>query len=346
MPYSIGVDLGGTNLRVAAYSHEVGLIETISLPTRLELGSLAVVDDLCGAMKKLIAQYSQGMELAGIGIGLPGPLELPVGRVHSPPNLPGWDGFEFRREVEARMELTITMDKDANLAALAEAGLGRGRSVGVKSLCMLTLGTGIGNGIILEGGIFHGAMGMAGEAGHLTVDADGPVCGCRNQGCLEVYASATAVVRLAREAIEGGAAGLAAIAESGPEGLTARAVADAAAAGDADATRIFEIVGRAIGLGLAELVNTLNLPLYVVGGGLAAAWDLFAPALFRELRARSYVYRLTGPGTRVGGSFPFGGTQVMPAELGTDAGLLGACLLGFAESEKASDLTSLRMQVR
>jgi glucokinase len=329
MPYSIGVDLGGTNLRIAAYTHESGLLETISLPTRLELGSLAVVDDICGGIQKLIACYSKDLPIAGIGIGLPGPLELPAGRVHSPPNLPGWDKFEFRREVESRMRRSVMMDKDANLAALAESALGLGREIGVESLCMLTLGTGIGNGIILEGNIFHGTMGMAGEAGHLTVDPSGPVCGCLNTGCLEVYASATAVVRLAREAILAGAAGLTSVADSEIDGLTARGVADAANAGDEDARQIFEVVGRALGFGLAELVNTLNLPLYVIGGGLAAAWELFAPALFLELRARSYVYRLTEPGTVVGGSFPFGGTQVLPAKLGTDAGLLGACLLGF-----------------
>ena len=331
MPYSIGVDLGGTNLRIAAYTRESGLIETISLPTRLEAGSLAVVDDLCGGIQKLITSHSKTMPLAGIGIGLPGPLELPAGRVHSPPNLPGWDKFEFRREVESRMKRGVTMDKDANLAALAESELGLGRELDVHSLCMLTLGTGIGNGIILNGTIFHGAMGMAGEAGHLTIDPSGPVCGCLNTGCLEVFASATAVVRLAREAIHAGAKGLAAIAETHPEGLTARAVADVAGSGDEDARRIFEVVGRAIGFGLAELVNTLNLPLYVLGGGLAAAWELFAPTLFQELRARSYVYRLTEPETAVGGSFPFGGTQVMPARLGTDAGLIGACLLGFGD---------------
>jgi glucokinase len=332
MQYSIGVDLGGTNLRIAAYSRELGLLEAISLPTRLSAGSLAVVGDLCDGVQTLIAKHSKSHELSGIGIGLPGPLELPAGRVHSPPNLPGWDQFEFRREVESRMQRSVSMDKDANLAALAEAVLGLGQEIGVSSLCMLTLGTGIGNGIILDGKVFHGTMGMAGEAGHLTIDREGPVCGCLNTGCLEVFASATAVVRMAGEAISGGATGLLKIKQNGDDTLTAHAVADAAKAGDVDAQRIFEVVGSSIGIGLAELVNTLNLPLYVIGGGLAAAWELFAPSVFKELRARSYVYRLTEPGSAVGRGFAFGGTQVMPAKLGTDAGLLGACLLGLNEA--------------
>ncbi|WP_263359701.1 ROK family protein [Acidicapsa ligni] len=331
MDFSIGVDLGGTNLRIAAYSPASGVLEVISLPTRLASGSLAVVDDLCDGVQALIARHSDEYELSGIGIGLPGPLELPAGRVHSPPNLPGWDQFEFRREVEARIGRHVAIDKDANLAALAEAGLGLGFEMGVSSLCMLTLGTGIGNGIVLDGKVYHGAMGMAGEAGHLTIDPDGPVCGCKNTGCLEVFASATGVVRMAREAISKGAEGLGRLHDIDGGQFSARTVAEAAKGGDVDAQRIFETVGRSIGIGLAELVNTLNLPLYVIGGGLVAAWELFAPFALKELRARSYVYRLTEPGSAVGSAFSFGGTQVLPAKLGTDAGLLGACLLGMNE---------------
>lgn len=319
--YSVGVDLGGTNLRVASYVPGKGLQRSISLPTRLGAGRDAVVDDMCGAIRQLMLENSLHHSLAGIGIGTPGPLELPEGRLHGPPNLPGWDGFNLREAVEDRLESAVMIESDANLAALAEARLGSGRTLGVDSLCMLTLGTGIGNGIILEGRIWQGNNGMAGEAGHLTIWADGEACGCGGAGCMEMYASATAVVRMAKQAAAEGAPGLAAL-----DNITARDLASLAEAGDRTAQAIFHKAGRAIGIGLAGLVNTLNLPLYVVGGGLANAWPLFSPQLFAEVEYRSYVYRLTGPMGRTVRK-----THILPAELGPEAGILGACILPLTE---------------
>lgn len=327
--YTIGVDLGGTNLRIAAYTQQAGLLKTILLPTRLAAGRHAVVDDLCKSIQILIEAYSPQYELVGIGIGTPGPLELPAGRLHSPPNLPGWDGFELRAEIEQELERPILLESDANLAALAECVLGRGRSLGVDSLCMLTLGTGIGNGIILNGKIWHGANGMAGEAGHMTIWPDGPACGCGSNGCLEMYASATAVNRIAAQAAAAGAGGIAALSP-----ITARELARLAAEGDADAMAIFDQAARALGIGLAALVNTLNLPLYVVGGGVANAWDLLSPSLLAEVRHRSYVYRLTAPGAAAANGAPGQGTQIMSAELGSDSGLLGACILPYTVAEQ------------
>src|SRR6201992_764023 len=122
--FSVGVDLGGTNLRVAAYTQASGLLETIHLPTRLAAGRHAVIGDMCQGIRKLLSNYSHQYELAGIGLGTPGPLELPAGRLHNPPNLPGWDGFELRAEIEACLDMPVTVESDANLAALAECVLG------------------------------------------------------------------------------------------------------------------------------------------------------------------------------------------------------------------------------
>jgi glucokinase len=343
--FSIGVDLGGTNLRVAAYTRASGLLETILLPTRLAAGRHAVVEDMCRSIRKLIDTYSSQYELTGIGIGTPGPLELPAGRLHNPPNLPGWDGFNLRSEVESCLDMEVTVESDANLAALAECLLGSGRSLGIDSLCMLTLGTGIGNGIILNGKVWDGVNGMAGEAGHVTIWPDGPACGCGGAGCLEMYASATAVRRITLEiAASGKAPSVTAMIKANPE-FTTRDLSALALSGDASAQQIFDNVGRALGIGLAGLVNTLNLPLYVVGGGLANAWDLFSPALFKELRYRSYVYRLTEPGSAIANSTGSPGTLMIAAELGADSGLLGACILPYtASGQKAEDTpeTTLR----
>jgi glucokinase len=332
---TIGVDLGGTNLRIAAYSPDKGILHSIALPTRLEAGPLAVVDDMCDAILELLSQYSETHTLAGIGVGSPGPLELPAGRLHHPPNLPGWDGFHLLGEMEKRLRLTVAVESDANVAVLAEYTLGLGMELGVDSLCMLTLGTGVGNGIILEGKLWHGATGMGGEAGHMTIDPEGPVCGCGNSGCLEVCAAATALVSAAeRKIATGQAPGLAQLKGNGAA-LTALDLAQAARQGDPDALSIYRQTGRALGIGIAGLINILNLPLYVVGGGVAKSWDLLSPSLFEELERRSYVYALTAPGRPASGGMPGGGTRVLPAKLGPEAGLLGACILPLHLSRAA-----------
>jgi glucokinase len=334
MAHTIGVDLGGTNLRVAAYTQEGGLLETVARPTRVHDGPAAVVADTCGAVHQLRERYTAAGPLAGIGVGSPGPLELPRGRFRQPPNLPGWDGFELRAALEHALGMPIFLENDANVAALAECQLGAGKTLGTNSLCMLTLGTGVGGGIILHGKIWDGKSGMAGEVGHLNIWTDGAGCGCGSHGCLEAYASATAARRMAEELIAAGTApGLAALQKQCPE-FTARDIAELASAGDAGAKKVFANVGQALGIGLASLVNTLNLPLYVLGGGLAESWHLFAPTLFVELQDRSYVYRLTQGETGEANAPQAGRTMIVRAELGPDAGLLGACILPFAAANR------------
>jgi glucokinase len=326
--YSIGVDLGGTNLRIAAYTQEKSILDSILLPTRLAAGREAVVEDMCVAIETLVERLSAQGPLAGIGVGTPGPLELPAGRLHHLPNFPGWDGFHLKAAIETRLGQPVAIESDANLAALAECFLGSGKTLKADSLCMLTLGTGVGNGIILGGKILDGAHGMAGEAGHATIYTDGPACPCGSNGCLEMYASATALVRTANQrAATGTAPGLVLAAGAAP--WSARTLAKAADEGNADAALVYADAGLALGIGLAALVNTLNLSLYVVGGGVVQAWHLMEKTLFEELNHRSYVYRLTAPGSKIAAGHPRGATQVVPAELGPDSGLLGACILPF-----------------
>jgi glucokinase len=326
-PLSIGVDLGGTSLRIAAYIPGIGILDSLQLRTRLEAGPTAVVEDMCDGIRRLLDQNSDGREFAGVGVGSPGPLELPAGRLHHPPNLPGWDGFALLTEMENRLQRPVLLESDANAAVLAEYELGLGKELGIESMCMLTLGTGVGNGIILDGKLWHGSTGMGGEAGHMTVYPEGALCGCGNNGCLEACASATAIVNAAEQMIGlGESAGLGRVKEK-ESTLTAQLVADAARQGDADARAIYAESGRSLGICVAGLINILNLPLYVIGGGVANSWDLFAPAMFEELERRSYVYSLTAPGRVASKGMPGGGTKVLPAKLGSEAGLLGACLL-------------------
>ncbi len=198
--YSIGVDLGGTNLRVAAYEQGVEFLDTISIPTRLSDGRESIVRDMCEAITALMKKNYGDRRLAGIGVGSPGPLERPEGILRNPPNLPGWDGFNLREAIESTLRRNIEIENDANAAALAEQRLGAGKRYGVDSLCVLTMGTGLGNGIILKSLIWHGSAGMSGEAGHMIVkDDETEQCGCGGAGCLEQYASVTGIMRMARE---------------------------------------------------------------------------------------------------------------------------------------------------
>jgi glucokinase len=312
--FSIGVDLGGTNLRVAAYGAEGIVLDTIKLKTSLSDGRHAVVSNLCEAVSTLLVRHSATRTCVGISVGTPGPLELPSGMIRNPPNLPGWDGFNLRHAIETTLERPIAIENDANLAALAEQCIGAGRTRGSKSLCMLTMGTGVGSGLVLDGSIWHGSNGLGGEAGHIIVDPCGPPCGCGGCGCLEQYASSTAIARM--------------MSELSRTSMTALEAAEMALSGNVAAREVFQRVGKALAIALAGLINVLNLPLHVIGGGVSASWDLFAPTMFRELQSRSYIYRLTTAGVddTIGNE---NDTRICQAELASEAGLLGACLFGL-----------------
>ena len=330
MNYSIGVDLGGTNLRIAAVDERGSLIEKVTLGARLPLGRDQVINDMCEAIRGLEAKYQGRASLQGIGVGVAGIIDMRAGMLRESPNLPGWADYPVRAQIEKRLGARVILENDANCAALGEKWLGVGREV--DDLAMLTLGTGVGGGIVLGGRIWRGMTGMAGEFGHMTIEPDGVPCKCGSRGCLEQYASATAVMRMVREEIDAGAApGLARAASSDPE-FSAKTVYNLAIEGDGVAQYIFSLVGSALGIALATMVNGLNLPMYVIGGGVSGAWEAFSPTMFQEVRERSMVYAATasaemagdqgdsarvesGAGTR---------TVITRALLGSDAGLYGA----------------------
>ena len=331
--FAIGVDLGGTNLRIAAVDEHGHLLEKVTLGTRVALGRQRVINDMCGAIGHLSAKYQHSATLLGIGIGVPGIIDMQTGMVRESPNLPGWADSPVQAEIEAKLGTRVILENDANSAAFGEKWLGAARDV--QDMAMLTLGTGVGGGIVLGGRIWHGMTGMAGEFGHITVEPEGHLCGCGNHGCVEQYASATAIVRMAREAIANGpAAGLERAASSDPE-FSAKAVYNLAIQGDEEARRIFRRVGRALGIVLSALVNALNLPMYVVGGGVSSAWEAFSPAIFEELRSRCMVYAATTPldvleqeGASAKVEAGAGRKTIITRSLlGSDAGLFGAARL-------------------
>jgi len=291
--FAIGVDLGGTNLRIAAVTCDGQLLEKVALGTKLATGPDHVIEQMCTSIQRLADKYKPTGRFLGAGTGIPGAVDLHTGMVRKSANLPGWEDYPVRAEIERRLGTRVVLENDANVAALGEQWLGAAR--GVENVAVITLGTGIGGGIILGGKIWHGMNGMAGEFGHVTVEPDGPHCGCGSRGCAEQYASASAIVRMAREAIAGGEApSLAQAASSGAE-FGAKSIYTLAMQGNEQARRIFRTFGRYLGILLAGMINVLNLEMFVLGGGVADAWDAFAPTMFAEMRQRSIVYAATAP---------------------------------------------------
>jgi glucokinase len=298
--YSIGVDLGGTNLRAAAVGKDGVLIEKIAGNAPIEAGPEAVVDDIARSVAALQKKLGQD-GLAGIGIGVPGFIRMETGVIAGWANAASFNGYPIRDEIERRLGTKVILENDANSAALGERWMGAGR--GVDDLVMLTLGTGVGGGIISGGRILHGQLGMAAELGHLTVVPNGNPCGCGNRGCLEKHASATAIAAMGRLMNLGA-------------NLTSEDVFKLALAGNDRALAIFRAMGEALGIALANLINIFNFPLYLLGGGPIPAWEFFSPAMLAETERRSFTYR----------SAP---TRIEPAKLGNEAGLYGAAFLPF-----------------
>ncbi|MGA8029563.1 MAG: ROK family protein [Bryobacteraceae bacterium] len=299
--YSIGVDLGGTNLRVAAMNQAGEILDRISARAMFDEGPEHVVEHIVEVINDVRSRVSSP-HLRGVGIGVPGFIDMSSGVVLGSANLPGFQGFPVRDEIEKRLGTPIIVENDANAAALGEMWMGAGKKV--KDLILITLGTGIGGGIVRDRKVLHGFLGMAGEFGHMTVFPDGNPCGCGNFGCLEKHASATAISAMGRMMHFGGK----------EEEVTAKRVYELAMEGNERAILVFESMGRALGIAIANLINVFNFPLYLLTGGPLPAWDLFAPKMFEEVRKRSFI-------------FGRGGTRIERAELGAESGLYGAAYL-------------------
>lgn len=328
--FSIGVDLGGTNLRIAAVDEKGTLLEKVSAGTEVSRGRSRVIEEMCNAIRHLMDQHKSSVTLTGVGIGIPGIIDAQTGTMRATANLPGWAGASVRQEIEQCLGCRVILENDAKVAALGEKWLGAGKDI--EHLMILTLGTGVGGGIVLNGRIWPGTSGMAGEAGHITLEPGGVQCGCGNHGCAEQYVSATAIMRMYRNCVAAGGSALPN--QDSSAQLSARSIYNLATQGDEDAKKIFGEVGRYLGILLGDLINLLDLPMYILGGGAAGAWDAFSPSMFAELRRRSTVYAagVSLPAEALGiqdrvNSIPR--TIITRALLGGDAGLYGAARLAM-----------------
>lgn len=304
------VDLGGTHLR-AALVDSAGKIHTqLKRHTPKDDSPEVVVE----ALASVAEEWRRGDygPITGASVMVPGAVDSGQAVVLSAPNLPSLINYGLKKVLEERLGWPVVLENDANAAAMGEMWLGAAR--GCLHVVSVTLGTGVGGGIVLGGKVWRGAHGSAGEIGHTTVDPfSGLKCKCGNTGCLELFASATAIVRMARESLaQFPQATLSA------EGLTAEKVYDAGRQGDELALSVFKRAGKYLGIGLASLMSVLDPEIIVINGGVVNGWDLFAPDMYQEVVERAFQATAQQ-------------VKIARAECGDNAGLLGAARLAFDE---------------
>jgi glucokinase len=313
--FVLGVDLGGTKISVGAMTANGENQHALhSLPTLASEGADAVVGRIAAMIETAIAQTMDETgavrdDFVGVGIGSPGPIDREHGLVITTPNL-GWQNFPLRDRVASSVRLRATLDNDANCATLGEWWIGAAR--GAANVVGLTIGTGIGGGLILDGKLYHGASDVAGEVGHTTLDSTGRRCKCGNYGCLEAYASGPATADRAREALAGGVDSLLIRMVGGRlDELTAQHVYDASKQGDEVAREVVRETARFLGTGIANLLNIFNPNVVVLAGGVAQAGDELFEPVRAEVRRRAFKPAVDA-------------CRIVPGALGGAAGVVGA----------------------
>lgn len=310
----IGIDIGGTNLRGALVDSEGNIHKRIEILSEADKG----IDKLIDNLANFIADISKGENVTNIGVGIPGIIDSKDGIITEAPNITNVDNYPLRSVLEEKLgtDLNIVIENDANSAAVGEWWIGASKDV--NSMIMLTMGTGVGGGIVLDDKLWTGADGMAGEIGHITIYPDGALCNCGNYGCLESYASATAIRRMVKEGLED--MGLNTVLRQTTKNVEIedipKVVAEAANTRDEFSLNIWKQVGTALGIGIASLVNLLNIEMVVIGGGVSNAWDLFIDITSEEAHKRAF----RAPMERV---------KIKRGLLVDDAGILGAVYLAL-----------------
>lgn len=280
-----GIDMGASHLLVMLADFAAQVIDEVEIPFNIADGPEKCLNQASALLADLLKKHEMtAADLGAIGLGVPGPIASEAGMVYAPPIMPGWDGYPIQATLEEKWNLPVSLNNDAELGAIGEWAYGAGR--GENYLAYIKVGTGIGSGLLLNGQIYRGATGSAGEIGHLTIEENGPLCECGNAGCLEALAGGRAIARQAREAIRQGKRTL--LASLGPvEEITARDVASAARRGDLVAQQIISRAGSYLGIAIAGLVNLFNPRMIVVGGGVAQVGDLLLQPIRDTVARRS-----------------------------------------------------------
>lgn len=312
--YIIGIDIGGTKLAVVLSDNKGNILRKTRRLTHSERGPEPIISDLIDMAKQVMCECSVAAhQIIGVGVACGGPLNPETGVIHNPPNLPGWIDIPLKDKLQTKLEIPVVVENDANAGALAEYMFGAGR--GVRNMVYMTMGTGIGGGILADGRLIRGANGNAGEVGHMTILPNGPLCACGRLGCLESLASGPAIARRVQEALADYEEHLMLDMVNGDRSkLTAEILMEAVKTGDKLARQLLDETAYYMGLGIANLVNILNPELVVIGTIAVKAGDLIMDPIRKVVKEAS----MEVPGSIV---------RVVPAELGDFVGDIAAVAL-------------------
>lgn len=312
--YVIGIDLGGSKIATCIIDKKGKILKKITIPTLAQEGPASVIARIQESVYDVVKKHNIDMSnIVGIGIGSPGPLDAERGIIKNPPNLLGWNNIPLSEILQQSFRVPVCLENDANAAALGEKLYGSGK--GIDNFIYITISTGIGGGLVVGDKIFKGSNGNACEIGHMTINFEGPRCGCGNKGCWEAYASGTA---LARFALKGINKGIKTIIKdiAGKKDIKAEHVFLAAKQGDEFAIQIVDREGYYLGVGLANVVNIFNPKCISIGGGLTHEWDMFSFRMLQVMKEYSLKANLEN-------------LKVVKATLGPDVGVVGAAAVAW-----------------
>jgi len=311
--YAIGVDLGGTSIKLGIVTSTGRILKKISIRTEAEKGPKKVIANIIAGIDELIA--SSSYKISGIGIGCPGVVTPGKGIVEDPPNFPGWKKVNIAKVISQKFKTRVYVDNDANAAAIGELTFGSGKKY--RSFIMITLGTGVGGGIVIDKKIYHGDFGAAGEIGHISIDFKGPKCNCGSYGCIEAYAGNQYLrSRVRKQLKKHPKSKLWKLINNDLSKVSPRNIQGAAELGDAFAKSVIDQLGFQLGSAFASLCNVLDVSVFIIGGGIAG----FGKPLFDSIRKTISVRVMAPIRPRV---------RVLPAKLKNDAGIKGASALVF-----------------
>jgi glucokinase len=319
--YAIGIDLGGQSIKGALVNVKGEIIEDIVVPTEGEKGPDHVIEQIRKLTCELASKAaSKKGTVIGACVATPGLVDMKKWIVRIAPNLPGWVDIPLLKKAQKGFAFPFILENDANAAAYGEKWIGTGKKV--NSMIVLTIGTGIGGGLILDGKVWHGADGVGGEPGHINLMPDGLVCGCGNPGCLEAHASALGIIKRTQMAIESGKRSIIKkMVNNDLSKISPKIVYQAAKKGDKLAKDILEETGRFIGIGIMTLVNLLNPEMVALGGGVMDAGNYILKPAQDEFKKRGFKFLIER-------------TQIVKAKLGNEAGRIGAAGIVFAQFNK------------
>jgi glucokinase len=325
--YAVGIDLGGTDIKSGLVSQTGEIWYRTKLSTQANSGAEVVAAQIAKVIAEIVkeAKKIQG-EVIGAGVGSPGLINFDVGIVHFSPNFAGWHDIPLAKLTKDQLKalglsLPIFIENDVNAMTLGELMFGAG--VGAKNMVCMTLGTGVGGGVVIDGKVYHGSSHTGGEIGHITIFPDGRRCGCGNYGCLEAYAGSANIVDRAFQRINSGQTSLLTKMAKSPSEVTPKLIYEAAVKGDELAKEILAETGRYIGIVLGSIANFLNPELAVIGGGIAEAGEEW---LFRHIREEAKRRAMDVPAETM---------KIVKAKLGNEAGVVGSAMLAFnAEKER------------